>query len=81
MTGSICHNNRAAFALVLKDEDEKVSGDNPNQFIYHTSQNDRGFFCLTNPKSVDRMHGIRVYRTHALSSLWAPAAGFRYDGQ
>jgi hypothetical protein len=81
MAGRICHNSRTAFAIVLRDAEEKMSADNPNQFVYRISQKDRGFFCLTNPKSIDRTHGVRVYRTHALSSLWAPAAGFRYDGQ
>jgi len=80
MAGRVCHNNRSAFALVLKDGEEDVSTDDPNSFIYKTTQN-RGFFYLTYPKSVDRNHGIRIFRTHTLSSLWAPVAGFRYDGQ
>jgi hypothetical protein len=62
----------------MKDSDE-ANGSSLNSFTYKCGATDRGRFRLTTANFRSR-YPIRVLRSHALSSLYAPRAGLRYDG-
>lgn len=79
LRGGICYNQHGAYAIVLCDEDER-NCDSPQKFTYRCRPNEPGAFKLT-ARCYERDNNlIRVFRTHALHSLWAPTAGIRFDG-
>jgi hypothetical protein len=79
VNGGLCWSDKGAYALVLRGRDE-IKCESPEKFTYKCQQNDRGMFRLTAKcHERDRCY-IRVLRTHALYSMWAPVAGIRYDG-
>jgi hypothetical protein len=75
INGGITYDAHGAYAIVLRS-DEEINAPTPNSFTYRCKENDPGIWRLAMPKTV-----VRVLRSHALSSLWAPVAGIRYDGQ
>ena len=75
--GGICYNEQGAYAIVMKDSDEK-DGLSPNSFTYICRPQGPGRYFLTSAKTPRRP--IRILRSHTLSSLYAPQAGLRYDG-
>jgi hypothetical protein len=79
VSGGICYNQHGAYALVLRGKDE-IKSDSPEKFTYRCRTNDPGAFRLTSKCHERDKCYIRVLRTHALHSLWAPVAGIRYDG-
>jgi hypothetical protein len=76
--GGICYDERAAYAIVMKDFDE-MDGSSLSSFTYRCAGNDRGRFRLPTSNFRSR-YPIRVLRSHTLSSFYAPRAGLRYDG-
>lgn len=78
INGGTCYDQKAAYAIVLRDDAEQ-DGTCPYEFTYKCKPGDRGRYRLTsaNPRS---RGVVRVLRSHALSSLWAPRVGIRYDG-
>ncbi|KAF2756851.1 hypothetical protein EJ05DRAFT_511633 [Pseudovirgaria hyperparasitica] len=76
--GGVCFDEHGAYAVVLKDDSE-VEGSSPHTFTYRCGARDRGRFRLTGADSKARWP-VRVLRSHALNSLWAPKVGIRYDG-
>ena len=77
VTGGICCDDRAAFALVMR-ETEEIQGENPSNIVYKCRLGDARCFRLIQACRDGRP--VRVLRSHRLASLWAPVAGVRYEG-
>ena len=79
INGGICYDKKGAYAVVLKAADESQA-ENPKFFTYRCRKYDAGVFRMTSPhlRATTRVRVLQV--SHALSSLWAPVAGIRYDG-
>lgn len=77
--GGICSDGNGAYALVLKGSDEAESMITMDSFRYLCRRGDSSVFQLTKASPAQRTP-IRVFRSHTLTSLWAPMAGIRYDG-
>ncbi|KAF2663683.1 hypothetical protein BT63DRAFT_483869 [Microthyrium microscopicum] len=77
--GGLCWSGRGCYAIVLRGRDE-INCQYPDKFTYDCQHNDRGMFRLTAKCHERDRCFVRVLRTHALYSLWAPVAGIRYDG-
>jgi hypothetical protein len=78
INGGITYDAHGAYAIVLRS-DEEINAPTPHSFTYRCKQNDPGIWRLTMPQPREKTR-VRVLRSHALSSLWAPVAGIRYDG-
>ncbi len=76
--GGICADADGAYAILLKDNDE-VEGTSQTRFTYRCRPGDKGRYRLTSANDKSG-YSVRVLRSHALASLWAPRAGVRYEG-
>jgi hypothetical protein len=79
INNGICHDGRHAYAVILSNGDE-INSASPDRFTFCTTQRNPGFYRLIDIHNRGNA-GIRVFRTHSLSSFWAPVAGIRYDGR
>jgi hypothetical protein len=77
VNGGICCDDRAAFAVVMR-ETEEIQADSPSNIVYKCRLGDDRCFRLMQVCRDGRP--VRVLRSHSLASLWAPVAGVRYDG-
>jgi hypothetical protein len=77
VNGGICCDDRAAFALVMR-ETEEIQAENPSNIVYRCRLGDASCFRLIHVCRDGRP--VRVLRSHSLASLWAPVAGVRYEG-
>lgn len=78
INGGTCFDRKGAYAIVLRD-DAELESTSPNEFTFNCKPEDKGKYRLTST-SFKSTAVIRVLRSHALSSLWAPRVGIRYDG-